>query len=283
MSFRKGRIDNARREANKLLRRFGVESAKDVNVEGFADRLQIHLVDAKLHGATAQLVVGPDHASIILSDAIVDMDVRRWAVAHELGHYVLGHPAPPPETLLAPHPRYFNLHLLPDDEVEADCFALTLLTPERAVRAFHDVRPMTLLAPMILAGACGVSPEAGAIRITELTERACAVVLSHGARILVAAPSLRFVEAFGTLLVPGRPLDQCSIASRYFAGETVLQRPEMVPSATWLDLPSEPPILEHSLPGTVPGTVLTMLWAPHRDVGRQHRQHWDHGAVAHTR
>jgi Zn-dependent peptidase ImmA (M78 family) len=278
MSYRKGRIDNARREANKLLRRFGVEAAKDVNVEGFAARLHIHLIDAKLHGATAQLVVGPDHASIILSDVIVDMGVRRWAVAHELGHYILGHSAPPPETLLAPHPRYVHLALLPDDEVEADCFALTLLTPECTVRSFHDVRPMTLLAPMLLASACGVSPEAGAIRIAELTGRACAVVISHGAKILVAAPGPRFVEAFGMVLVPGRPIDRRSVASRYLAGEAVPQRPEMVPSAAWLDVRGEPPLLEHSLPGTVPGTVLTMLWAPHRDADRKHRQRWDRAA-----
>jgi Zn-dependent peptidase ImmA (M78 family) len=280
---RKGMIDNARREANKLLRRFGVESAKDVNVEGFADRLQIHLIDAKLRGATAQLVVGPDHASIILSDAIVDMGVRRWAVAHELGHYILGHPAPPPETLLAPHPRYADLDLLPDDEIEADYFALAILTPEPTVRLFRDVRPMTLLASMALATACGVSPEAGAVRIAELTSRACAVVLSDGARILVAAPGPRFVEAFGPVLVPGRLVDQRSVASRYLTGETVLQRPEMVPSAAWLDGPGTAPLLEHSLPGTAPGTVLTMLWAPHGDAGRQHRQCWDHNAVGHTR
>lgn len=280
---RKGRIDNARREANKLLRRFGVESAKDVNVEGFADRLQIHLIDAKLRGATAQLVVGPDHASIILSDAIVDMGVRRWAVAHELGHYILGHPAPPPETLLAPHPRYADLDLLPDDEIEADYFALAILTPERTVRLFRDVRPMTLLASMALATACGVSLEAGAVRIAELTSRACAVVLSDGARILVAAPGPRFIEAFGKVLVPGRLIDRRSVASRYLPGETVLQRPEMVPSAAWLDIPGEPPLLEHSLPGTASGTVLTMLWALHRDAGRHHRQRLDHDAVADTR
>src|SRR5690349_5414420 len=134
MSFWKGRIDNARCEANKLLRRFGVEIPEDVSVEGFAARLDIHLVDAKLRGATAQLVVSPEHASIILSDAIVDRGVRRWAVGHEIGHYVLGHPAPPPETLLSPHPRHFDQDL-PDNEVEADSFTLAILAPEPFVRS----------------------------------------------------------------------------------------------------------------------------------------------------
>jgi Zn-dependent peptidase ImmA (M78 family) len=99
-------IDNARREANKLLRRFGVMTAGHVNVEGFARRLNLHLVDAPLHGATAQLVVSPGHACIVLADRLRDPGERRWAVAHELGHYVLQHRAPPPETLLGPRPRH---------------------------------------------------------------------------------------------------------------------------------------------------------------------------------
>ena len=261
------RIENARREADRLLRRFGVESPTDVNVEGFAVRLEIHLVDAPLRGATAQLVVGPDHASIILADRLVDRRERRRAVAHELGHYVLGHPAPPPETLLAPRPRDLSSEL-PDDEVEADCFALALLAPEFAVRSFRDIRPMTLLPPQLLAQACDVSLEVGAIRIAESTGRACTVVLANRDGIVWVAPGPRFLDAFGAMLTPGRPVDPRSVAARYLDGETAPQRPELVPSMAWLDVPGEPPMMEHSLPGTAPGTVLTMLWAPYRDAKR---------------
>lgn len=261
MPFWECRIEKARSEANALLRRFSVESPDDLNVEEFANRLEIHLVDAPLEGATAQLVVCRDRTSIIVSDAVVDPIERRWAVAHELGHYILGHAAPLPETLMGPRPGQFLLDL-PDDEVEADCFALALLTPERIVRSFRDVCPMTLLPPLLLAQACGVSPEAGAIRIAELTTRACAVVLANRTGIVWVAPGSSFLDAFGAVLVAGQPVAPSSVASQYLGGVTVPQRPALVPSAAWFDAPGEPPILEHSLPGTLPGTVLTMLWHP---------------------
>ncbi len=266
MMLWKARIDNARNEAKKLLRRFGVESACDVNVEGFADRLGLRLVDAPLDGATAQLVVSPARASIILSDRLVDPRERRWAISHELGHYVLRHPTPPTETLLGPRPGV-GVDLR---EAEADCFALVLLTPERLVRSVKDRRPMTLLPPMHLAAACGVSLEAAAIRVAETTERACAVALSNQSGILWVAAAARFLDTFGERLAHGRAVDPRSVAWRYLGGKTVVRRPELIPCPAWLDVPpKEPPIMEHSLPGSEPGTVLTMLWAPYRDPAQR--------------
>ena len=85
MTRREVGIENARREAGKLLRRFGVESVNHVNVEGFAARLNIALVEAPLDGASAQLVVARGRASIVLSDRLTDPAARRRAIAHELG------------------------------------------------------------------------------------------------------------------------------------------------------------------------------------------------------
>lgn len=261
-------INKARREANKLLRRCGVERASHVNVEGFARRLNLDVVDAPLRGADGQLVVTSEHSSIILSDRLVNLERRRWVIAHELGHYVMEHASPPPEALLGPRPRRSGADL-PDDEDEADCFAFALLMPESTVRAVRQVRPMTLVAPARLAIDCGVSLEVSVIRLAESTDRACAAVLSGPSGIIWVAPSCRFVDVFGDVLVPGRALDRHSIAWRYFAGGTTTRKPELVPSEAWLDGPSEPPILEHSLPGSEPGTLLTMLWAPYRDERRQ--------------
>lgn len=270
MSSWESRISNARDAANQLLTRFGVESPEDVNIEGFAQRLDVHLVDARLNGATAQLVVSAEHATIIVSERIVDLGERRWAIAHELGHYVLEHPAPPPETLLGPHPQSF-LSECPDDEMEADCFALTVLTPEHIARKICNLAPMTLDAAMLLANACGVSLEASAIRIAELTTRACAVVASNRDGILWVAPSPRFAEAFGAILVPGNALSGRTIAARLHEGEKVSRRAQLVPCAAWLGS-AGPPLLEHTCRASRPGTVLTMLWAPHRDAhGRRPR------------
>jgi hypothetical protein len=258
-------IEGARLEASKLLKRFAVESGQ-VNVEGLAAFLSVDLVDVKLRGATAQLVVVGERASIRLSDQLTDPSARRCAIAHELGHFVLGHASPPVEELCTPRPRrHFTDD--PDDEDEANAFALELLTPERAVRALRRTRRMTLRPARQLASMCGVSVAASAIRITEASSRMCAAIFADRDGIRWGAPSLGFRQAFG-VPAEGRPLDHRSLAWKCIATGAEAAGPELVPAAAWLDVPDEPPILEEVMRGSEPGTVLTMLWLPHREAAR---------------
>src|SRR5512144_879050 len=143
MTLRVAGIESARLQASKLLKRFGVESVNHVNVEGFAARLHVDLVEAPLDGAAAQLVVGNGRASIVLSDRLTDPADRRCAIAHELGHFVLKHPSAPVAELCTPRPRN-RFSDSPDIEDEATGFAVELLTPESVVRAIHRAEPMTL-------------------------------------------------------------------------------------------------------------------------------------------
>ncbi|HSQ02765.1 MAG TPA: ImmA/IrrE family metallo-endopeptidase, partial [Burkholderiales bacterium] len=65
-----------------------------VNVEGFAARLGFKISMAMLNGAIAQLVVRAGRQPLILlSDRLTDPAIRRFTVAHEIGHYMLRHPS----------------------------------------------------------------------------------------------------------------------------------------------------------------------------------------------
>jgi Zn-dependent peptidase ImmA (M78 family) len=259
-------VDNARREARRLLRRLRVESAAAIDIELLAKQLDVDIVDVRLDGATAQLVIGLGHRAIYLSDRLIERSLRRWAIAHELGHLVLDHPSPPLEALSGPRPHEPLLDTR-DVEVEADCFALELLTPACAVRAVHNGGPVTLRVASRLARMCGVSMEASAIRIAESTENLCAAVLSDRAGRRWIAPSPHLLQVGGSTMTDDRRLDSRSIAKRYFDHDRGCEQPELVPAAAWLAAPAEGQlVLEHSLPGTQPGTVLTMLSSPLREV-----------------
>ncbi len=80
---------------------------------------------------------------------------------------------------------------------------------------------MTPVPPLLLARACGVSLEVGAIRVAESTRRAAAVVLSRGDRIVWVAPAQRFLHTFGNVLGPDQRLDARSVAARYFGADQV--------------------------------------------------------------
>lgn len=256
----RSRIDDARLKARKLTRRFGVELASDVHVEGFAKQLGVDIVVARIRGAIAYLVVGIGHAAIYVSDRLIVRSDQRWAISHELGHFVLNHPSPSLVPLSdSPRKRYASQTR--EHEVEADWFALELLAPTCAVRALPSCDPMTLAGPLQLAAACDISLELAALRVIDSTRRACAVVLSRAGTVRWTAPSTRLRTA-GALRAGSWALDERSLASHYFDGRRVSNRPALVPAASWLETTTEPFILEHSLPGSQPGTVLTMLWVP---------------------
>jgi hypothetical protein len=258
----RARIDDARREARKLSKRFGVRRASDVHVDGFARQLGVDIGYARIDGADAQLVVGISHACIYVADRLVVLSQRRWAVAHELGHFVMKHPSPPPAALSEPPPSH-DASALTAHEIEANYFALELLMPACAVRAIKVSGPMTLACPAQLASACDVALELAALRVVESTRHVCAVALSSAGTIRWTALS-RDARILDDLRTANRLLDPGSLASRYFDGRRGCDRPALVPEASWLERPAEPFLLEHSLPGSQPGTVLTMLSAPRR-------------------
>jgi hypothetical protein len=261
-------IARARQEARNLLKRFGVESVQHVDVEAFAASLNVQVVEAQLRGAAAQLVVTGRRARILLSGRIEHVAMRRAAIAHELGHFLLEHPSPPMAELCAPRPQA-PCSDVRDVENEANAFALELLTPARAVRKVCHSRPLTLGWAAQLSVACWVPIEAAAIRITELSDRMCAAVLCTRDGIVWCSPSKPFLDELGgwlgDTLFPGHPLDRRSLAWRVLHRGEVCE-PGLVPSAAWLGALGHPPLLEHSAPVGTPGTVLTMLWASHHEA-----------------
>jgi hypothetical protein len=255
-------IVSAQMKAGQLLSKFGVEEPDHLHVEGFAARLGVGLMESPLDGASAQLIVGKRGASIVLSDRLTDPGERRFAIAHELGHFVLQHPAPPAAELCAPRPRS-GLAYGRDIEEEADRFASYLLMPPEIVRMICDRSPMTLEVPALLARMCRVSIAAGAIRITESTFRLCAAVLSLRREVRWVAPSVRFLLRFGQSLTHGKRIDPRSLAWQFFERGTMASRPQLVPAAAWLDTSADDALIqEHSIAIAETETVLTMLWLP---------------------
>jgi hypothetical protein len=93
-------IDHARSQAQVLLEKFGVESPEHLRIDDFARQLGVELVETEMNGAEAQMIAGPEGATIVLPDRS-DRAERRWSIAHELGHFVLVIPRCPPASSVA--------------------------------------------------------------------------------------------------------------------------------------------------------------------------------------
>ncbi|HEY1811000.1 MAG TPA: ImmA/IrrE family metallo-endopeptidase [Kofleriaceae bacterium] len=254
-------IRDARRVARDLLYRFGITAPEHVRIEAIAKRLGVRIVETRLDGAQAQLVQNGRDAIIYVSDRITDPCARRFCVAHELGHFVLKHPATPASQLCKPHAwKQLGDVLERDLEREANVFASEILMPCSLVEKRCDVSPVDLGVPREIARDFTVSILASTRRFAELSPERCIAVFSANGVVQWRHPSPTFTRD----VAPGKRLDRDSAAWDFFARGALDDRPQPIPASAWLETSVDVDIVEHSICSHEHQTVLSLLWVPER-------------------
>lgn len=265
--MRELRLRAARREALRVLRRFGVERECPVPVEDVAHALGVRIVRGELKRALASLTRAGRQVRIRVSDAHVDPGQLRFSIAHELGHFVLRHRSSLDVCDEAAIQRYF---FDGEAEAEANAFAGELLLPEPTVRRRCEVSPANLDVIDAIARDFGTSIVATAIRFAELTSERCAVVYAQQGHVRWVVRSATFWPA----IVRGQPLLPWSVAHGYFARGEVSRACEPVDATAWVDghrVERETEIFEHARVLDHVDAVLSLIWIPESCGALAHR------------
>lgn len=144
------------------------------------------LVEAKSDtepGVSGMLLRHGDAFGILYATFIPNEGFQRFSVGHELGHYFLdGHMdhVLPQDGFHASHAGFVSADPY---EREADSFSAGLLMPKFLFRKVIGRSGQGLAAIEVAADSCRTSLTATAIRYTELTDDAVAVVMSTGKTI----------------------------------------------------------------------------------------------------
>lgn len=170
----------ARRTAEAFLRKEGITTLP-VDPLAIAESRDI-LVQPKPDaepGVSGMLLRHGNSFGILYATHIQSLGFQRFSVSHELGHYFLeGHI----DQVLKDgvHASHAGFVTADPYELEADHFAAGLLMPETPFRAVMNDLEHGLNAIEALADQCITSRTATAIRYTELTRKAAAVIVSTG-------------------------------------------------------------------------------------------------------
>src|SRR5262245_8687240 len=138
-------------DACAFLRRFGVRSRGDILPEAWADSYGIEIVEAALDGAAAQLIRLAGLVQIVLPERITDYCARRFAIVHELYHYLKRHPSPSPTMMCKPKWMRRSADGLHMFEIGSNAFAGAVLLPEFLLRKRCEVSPVSLSVPWQIA------------------------------------------------------------------------------------------------------------------------------------
>lgn len=170
--------------AEKLARDEGL--LLPVDVLSIASRREI-LVEPKpasAKGVSGMLIRVGNGFAIAYATHIKSEGFQRFSIAHELGHYFLeGHPEQVFRGGQLVHESHAGFASGDQVELEADHFAAGLLMPRHLFKAEAGRHTDGFAAIEKLADICGTSLTASAIRYSELTDAAIAIVMSSGSTV----------------------------------------------------------------------------------------------------
>ncbi|MGE0400224.1 MAG: ImmA/IrrE family metallo-endopeptidase [Kofleriaceae bacterium] len=242
--------------ARAVLGELGLKHPTEIEIEAIAHARGALVRAAPTRGARANLLRMGDRAIISVDD--LPTDQRRWAIAHELGHFEV-HPDVSylgfctGEDLRADYHRSGR-------EPEANAFAAELLMPETLFqRAVDKVTKPAWREVQAIATGFQVSLTAAAHRFIELSWERVALFISRDGKVV----SNRGRRDFGTRRKNGEALDTGSLAHDYFTKKKVWPGAQHVSAQAWSPSARDSAeVMEELFVMDAYGSVLSLVWWP---------------------
>ncbi len=218
--------------AHKILRDYGIDAPDQIDLNAICLDKGILVIEAPLKGALARLIRnGKDKALIRVSDRILEVGRRRFAIAHEFGHFML-HREKNQLSLCQQSELLFWYKGLPPEEQEANTFAVELLMPNFLFEPRCSSESPTVATIKKLSTEFEMSLTATTLRYLDFTRHDCAAIVSCDGKMTW----FKTCETFPLrLLDMGTMVDPSSLAGQLFAGDPYLDGPQQVPIEMWVE------------------------------------------------
>ena len=241
--------------AKDIIKRLRIENASEIHVRDIAMELGAFVRERTLTGSEARLTRKGPRGIITVNEAIPEEGRKRFAIAHELGHFELHRDS---QLVFCTEGDMHVWNENKAQEVEANGFASALLMPEALFIKYRKIEPPNIEAVIELAKEFRTTLTSTCLRYIQLSIEPCAVVISRSGIIkwYEKSPDFEFHVKVG------EPLSHFSYASGFFKGINPPAKPERVPADSWLagNISEEAEIFENSFPLRNYDVVLSILW-----------------------
>lgn len=220
---------NAERVAQEIINFYGITSPAEIDIEAIALDRRVFVNDIEIAGSVARLQIKNRYGIISVNKGIKESGKRRFAIAHELGHFELHKDKS--NTYICDDKDFLNWYREKIDENEANVFAAELLMPMDLFRKHcpRDVPNFNLVSD--LANEFGTSLTATAFRYVEKGYFPCALIASVDGHIRWMSKSDDFPFRIKGI---NSPIHKFTIAGASLTGEVMPDMPEVVDEKYWL-------------------------------------------------
>lgn len=241
--------------ARKVRAEIGYLAPMELSIEVLAFMRGVMVRRAEARGARANLVRVGDRAIVGVADGLTAVE-RRWAIAHELGHFE-AHPDVNFLDLFCSSGDMLPSYRTSGREPEANAFAAELLMPEDLFTPACDVDRVSWRPVEKLARRFEVSVMAAGLRFLDCTDERVALVCMKEGRVEWTKAS----KGFGQRPTKGRRVSEWTEAHGWFAKGECGSEPQTVSASAWLEDGSDhQELVEHVFPIRKLGMAMSLLW-----------------------
>ena len=241
--------------ANQIIQNLQIRNPSEIYVRDIAMYLGALVRERVLQGCEARLVRSGDMGIICVNSMIPEGGRKRFAIGHEIGHYVL-HVGT--QLIFCNEEDMYIWKGEKTQEIEANQFAASLLMPREIFIRFIKPGQPTFDIISELAEKFRTTLTATALRYVDICNEPCALVVSKDGFIKWYRKSGNF--SFHAKV--GEKLNPDTFAFDFFDGVNLPTNPDKVPAQAWLkgDIDDEAEVVEHSVSLDYYGIVLSLLW-----------------------
>jgi hypothetical protein len=206
---------------------------------------------------------------ITVNSGIPEEGRKRFAIAHELGHFELHAVS---QLILCTEEDMYVWNENKGQEIDANEFAASILMPKDMFTQHFKRGQPNMEVVRDLARKFTTTLTATALRYVQLSLEPCAVVISRDGIIKWYKKS----TSFDYHVKVGEKLSPDTYAFDFYDGMDLPDKPKKAPACAWLagDIDGESQVFEHSLALRTYGVVLSLLWI-HEEVRSIDRRHDD--------
>jgi Zn-dependent peptidase ImmA (M78 family) len=241
--------------AEEIIKSLQIREPSEIEIMDIAMERGAFVRENILEGSEARLVRKGGVGIITVNSLIPEEGRKRFAIAHELGHFEL-HAAS--QLVLCDERDMYVWNEDKAQEIEANRFAASILMPERIFLQYFKAGPPNLDIIKDLAGKFRTTLTATAMRFVQLSSEACAVAITKDDVIkwYEKSQSFDFHIKVGEKLMPN--VEVSDIINKV----DLSIRPIKVPASAWLagDIDEDAMLFEHSLVLKNFDIVLSLLW-----------------------
>jgi len=247
-----------RAKARAIISGWGFDDPSQIDLHVIAAEMGLLIVEKPIEGSAARLICDKERGIIAVNEDIHESGRKRFATAHELGHFILHRSQS--NLKICTEDSFLNWYSRADIESESNIFAAELLMPVGIFDKVAKRKPPAFSWIVDLSEDFLTSVTATAIRYVEISGHACALVAGSEGKVKWISKSANFPHR---ILGCGETLHSFSCAGEYFLKKTRTSGAETVSGEAWLEdrgLGQKLHLKEELLVMPSYGLTLSLIW-----------------------